>query len=634
MNRKTCLFILFLFLSASAALADVAIEVSVSRYRLAVGEDLVLDISITDAQGKISEPNINAIDGFSSYSAERSQEITIVNGVTTSRNVFRYELVANSAGKKKIGPFEMKIGGKSYVVPAVDVEVLPEGSSAPAQPHTAGYGQAVYTPRPPIQAPAPRALPTGDVSNQDIFVKVWLDKDSVYVNEAATLTYTLYTRLSATYKGFEKEPVTTGFWVEDFPPEKTVRRTEQVLNGSRYVVADVRKMSLFATQMGVYTLDPGILSASVEMRNEGDFNNFFSYNIFGQRSRQLPPAFFSQIVSKSIPTEEIKLTVKALPEKDKPADFRGAVGLYSIDASVDKNEVEEGSPITLRVRVAGRGNINTVEPPTLKNLEGFKFYDSSSSVNISKDKLVVEGEKVIETVIVPRKAGNYEISSMNFSYFDPSAETYKQVKTKPIPISVRPSANPEASVESGPGVPQAVDKQQVQSLAKDIHFIKKAQQPQPVIRGLSQAPWYWPLAVLFMLASAALMFWGGIKEKSDQDTRGMRSRRSLGIARQKLKKAQQYLKENKREEFYSELSRATHGYFADKLNIPAQNVNAESIEGALPLPEPALINQARAFFNELSYGRFASKANDADEMKKLYDMADKLIVNFEKVKIK
>ena len=57
------------------------------------------------------------------------------------------------------------------------------------------------------------------------------DKDEVFVNEPVMLTYTLFTRLSATYKGFEKEPTTTGFWVEDFPPEKTIRRTEKMLNG-------------------------------------------------------------------------------------------------------------------------------------------------------------------------------------------------------------------------------------------------------------------------------------------------------------------------------------------------------------------------------------------------------------------
>src|SRR5438034_241967 len=84
------------------------------------------------------------------------------------------------------------------------------------------------------------------------------------INKPVMPTYTLYTRMNATYKGFEKEPETTGFWVEDFPPEKTIRRTEQILNGSRYVIADVRKLALFPTQIGVYTVDPGTLSAAVE----------------------------------------------------------------------------------------------------------------------------------------------------------------------------------------------------------------------------------------------------------------------------------------------------------------------------------------------------------------------------------
>ncbi len=268
MKKILCLVLIVLagWIGQSVCMAEVQIETAASTSRLAVGEQLTLDIIISNAQGKISNPNISSLEGFTAYSQGHSQEITIVNGVSSSRSIFTFVLVANSVGKRTIGPFEIAIGGKNFKVAPVEVEVTAT-PSVQAPPSYASQG--------PAAAPPTRALPTGDIGGQDIFVKAWVDKDEVFVNEPVMLTYTLYTRLSATYKGFEKEPVTTGFWVEDFPPEKTVKRTEQFLNGSRYVVADVRKLALFPTQAGIFTVDPGALAATVEMRGNDPFDSFF-----------------------------------------------------------------------------------------------------------------------------------------------------------------------------------------------------------------------------------------------------------------------------------------------------------------------------------------------------------------------
>ncbi|MBI3316168.1 MAG: BatD family protein, partial [Candidatus Omnitrophica bacterium] len=360
-------FVFLMLFMPLAGWAEVAIETSVDRARVAVGEELTLDIIITNAEGPISKPVISQIEGFASYSQGHSQELTIVNGKSSSRSIFSYVLMANSVGKKTIGPFEISIGGKLFKVGAVQVEVVPDGSNFPASAVSQG----------PVTAPPVRALPQGSVSSQDIFVKAWLDRDEVTVNEPAILTYTLYTRLSATYKGFEKEPSLTGFWVEDFPPEKTLKRTEQIFNNSRYVVADVRKIALFPTEPGVFTLDSGVIASTVEVSNQDDFDSFFSYNVFGGRRTAIRSPILREVVARSLPTDPVTLVAKTLPEAGKPASFKGAVGQYTVESSVDKSEIDQGNPITYRLKIAGQGNIHTLEPPTLPKIEGFKMYDSS-----------------------------------------------------------------------------------------------------------------------------------------------------------------------------------------------------------------------------------------------------------------
>lgn len=630
---KKHLFIIaaFCFLLVYPAWADsnLAIETSVSQSRIEVGGQVTMDLIVTNAQGKISPPKIGTIDGFTAYSQGHSQEISIVNGQMSSRSVFSYVLVANSIGKKKIGPFEVEIDNKAYKVAPVDVEVVSAGGGGPSQAVASGG---------PVAAPSSRALPTGNVSDKDIFVQAWIDKDEVYVNEPVMLTYTFYTRLPATYKGFEKEPVTTGFWVEDFPPEKTIRRTEKILDGSRYVVADVRKIALFPTEAGIFTLDPGTLAADVELRQDDPFNDFFSNNIFGVR-RAFSSPFTSQIVAKNLTVSPVKITVNALPPEGKPQNFNGAAGTYLMEGSIDKNEVQAGDPVTYRVRIWGRGNINTLQMPTVPKLDDFKVYDASSSTNLSKDKLVVEGEKIAETVMVPKKPGKFTIPPVVFSYFDTKDRAYKVMKTEPQVLTVTGSseaADEEKPTSTGMGLEPA-QKEDVSVVAKDIRFIKTSQ-PFESIAGYNfyNQFLYWLLNGLLVIG---WILFGFLAARRGTDglagLKDLKFRRSHAIAKQKLKDAKRMLREEKQDEFYAETSKAVYGYFGDKLGVSSRSV-------ALPVIEartgeelgPELFNDIKKLFDELSSGRFARSKKTKEEMQELYGLADRIITFFERVKLK
>ena len=621
-NRGLTPVVLAFLLFSTVAHADVSIESSVSRARLGIGEELTYDIIVTNAQGRISKPNFTQIEGFSSYSQGQSQEISIVNGQSSSRSIFSYVLIANSEGKKMIGSFQVNIGGKDYAVPPVEVEVV--RSPAGAQPSG------------PVYSPPPRALPGREVRNEDIFVKAWLDKDQVYVNEPATLTYTVYTRLSATYKGFDKEPATTGFWVEDFPPEMTAKKTEQFIGGQRYVVADVRKLALFPTQAGVFTIDPGTLSTVVEVRQQNDFDSFFSYNIFGRRGGSFPPAFVSQVFSKSLSTEPVTVTVKALPETGRPESFSGAVGEYAIESSIDKRQVEAGDPVTFRVRVSGRGNINTVQTPPPAAMEDFRIYDSASSANVRKERLVVEGEKTTETVLVPRKPGTYTIPPLEFSFFDPKTESYRELLTSEHKLDVRPGrAEDEEAPQGAPGALLPAEKQDVILMGRDVRYLKTVSGGPVDGAPVHRRGAYWLLNALWLAAWAGFAFAASRRAAENGDISGLRYRRSHRLARRHLKKAAEYLKKGDHDAFYAETSRSVYGYFADKLNLSAQDVSAERVEAlAGDRAEPQLTSEIRDLFHALSFGRFASVDKNEERMQQVYEQADRAITRFEKVKIK
>ena len=119
------------------------------------------------------------------------------------------------------------------------------------------------------------------------------------------------------------------------------------------------------------------------------------------------------------------------------------------------------------------------------------------------------------------------------------------------------------------------------------------------------------------------------------DAKGHRLRRSHSVARAKLRQSAVWMKQGKQNEFYAEISRAVHGYFADKFDVPAQAISTHRIEElAGEIVSAELLNKIKKLFDEMSSGRFAKDAKDAEHMSDVYDQADAVISAFEKVRIK
>ncbi len=607
--------------------ASPSIEISVSESRVPLGGQITMDLVITNAPGKISKPALGTVDGFMTYSQGHSQEISIVNGQMSSRSIFSYVLVANAAGRKTIGPFDVVIDGRTFKVAPVQVEVVPDSARPSANPNPVQASS-------PIQGGlSPRAVPTSSVADKDVFIQAWTDKDEVLVNEPITLTYTFYQRVPADPKGFDKDPVLTGFWSEDLPPEKIAKRREKTIDGIRYVVQDIRKIVLFPIEAGAFTVDPGTIVVNVQVRQDDPMSGFFSSSPYTSVS------FMTQIVAKKIVLDPIPVTVKMLPSEGKPASFGGAVGNYLMEGTVDKNAVEAGDPVTFRLRVWGRGNINTLPMPSLPKLDDFKVYDSSSSTNVSKDRLVVEGEKITETVMVPKKPGKYTIPPVEFSYFDLTDKTYRVMKTDPQVITVTGSAvdvSEESTTATAAG-DEPAGGQDVSMIAKDIRFIKSSAAPRALSGyDLHQNPLYWIAAGILLAGWVVFSFMASAPQADGAaGLKDMKFRRSHAVARQKLKGAKRMLREEKQDEFYAETSRAVYGYFGDKLGVSPQSVSLPVIEARTGEElGPELFNEIKKLFDELSAGRFAKSAKTKEDMHELYALADRVITFFERVKMK
>jgi hypothetical protein len=113
--------------------------------------------------------------------------------------------------------------------------------------------------------------------------------------------------------------------------------------------------------------------------------------------------------------------------------FSSSVAL-EIKASVDKQEIGVGDPVTLHVIITGRGG--TLPEPTMPDLSGFEVYSSGRSQNISIINGAFTSSLDLNYVLVPKKVGEVIIGPIVVR--DGSG----MAATDPIKINVTQQAQP------------------------------------------------------------------------------------------------------------------------------------------------------------------------------------------------
>ncbi len=152
-------------------------------------------------------------------------------------------------------------------------------------------------------------------------------------------------------------------------------------------------------------------------------------NAFGQRVRVPEDKEFTAESPSTV------YQVRALPTEGRPPGFNGAVGKYQISVTASPTEVDEGAPITLEVRVTGKGLLESLKPPIWTEIESLaKDFQVSGDVDAGK---VEQNAKVFRQLLRPTNARVTAIPPVPFPFFDPASSKYQVALSQPIPIKVR-----------------------------------------------------------------------------------------------------------------------------------------------------------------------------------------------------
>jgi hypothetical protein len=593
------------YLAAPPALlaGDVNFTASVDRSRVGVGDQFTLSFVLENAgMGGGGDLVLPDLSGFYVLSGpNRSSSFQFINGRMSSSVTTSYTLQPKSKGTYTIASASVKVGGKTYRSQPIRIEVV--------------QGQPVPAPT----APGPSGGSTqGAVQSMgdNIFLRAVVDRDHVIQGEQVNLTFTLYTRLTVSDYAIRKAPVLTGFWSEESQQANNIQTTTKVIDGRRYRVGVLKRISLFPTQSGDLQIGPMEVEAAVKVQRERSRDPF---DIFFQDP-------FGRTVSTMLRSDPITIHVDPLPP-GAPPSFRGAVGRFKMQASIDRQRAKTNEPVSLTVRLSGEGNVKLLEPPQVSLPPGMESYPPKVQDDIRGGGGIVSGTKTFEYLLIPRSPGKSRIEPILYSYFEPSSGRYVTLKSKALDVEVEPAA---LEATSGPGAPVRSD---VTVLNRDIRFIKLDDLHLGGRGGyLFSRPLFIGMLLIPLFLFAGVVVYVKRSRRARGDLSILRRQRALKEVKKGLKEAQSALKGDRPGSFYPLLSQAVWRYLGDKLDINPGDYSVERMMTVLRSrgTSEEVVTGVKDLLDTFAMASYAPGGADSSALKEVLAKANSMISELER----
>ena len=411
-----------------------------------IGKDDVLQIQFkvenASSVDNITPPSFNNFSIVSGPNQESSE--SNINGKVSQYVALGFSLKPNATGTFTIGSATAIADGKTYKTDPINIQVV-NGSIVQSQPNNNQNSSPVpnfnldFPPAPVTHQFDDYILKPGEnveeKAAKNIFLKLDVTKTSCFVGSPLVATYKLYTRLPSETT-ITNAPSFDGFSVNDLDVNNN--SSLEKYNGRLYNVYTIRKVELYPLQPGDFTLDPVIATNQITFVKSQYLNSrggdlFDMFQNFGSGAIPAEGQVVKNITLQSAP---LVIHVKPLPQESKPGNFRGAVGDFTITATLAKNNFTTDDAGTLKVTITGKGNIQLINAPEIKWPQGIDGYDAKVSDNVDKTKVPMEGSKTFSYPFTISKPGNYTIDSISFPFFDPATATYKTMKTGSFAVTV------------------------------------------------------------------------------------------------------------------------------------------------------------------------------------------------------
>ena len=535
--NKAGLSFLFLCmgLSSPAFAEDIQVLATVDRNQVTLEDSLQLSITIQGTQNT-PPPELPSLPNFRVTSSGTSSSTQIINFKRSISITHKYRLTPMNTGQFKIGSARIRANGKIYATQPITVVVK----------------------KPTVQ---------NQPADKSVFIETNVSKRTAYVGEQLIYSFKLFHRIEAKNLDLSMPFGASYFQKEDLGKAKSY---QSVINGIQYQVQEI-SIALFPIKPGKAEIPSAMLDLDIYHRTRSSRRGFFNDPFFGQEIRA---------EHKVLRSKPLSIEILALPEQGKPLDFKNIIGQFNIQANLGKKDLEVGDTTTLTITVSGKGNIRGVSFPEPDLNRQFKVYPDQPEFKQTVAANQITGQKIFKFALVPLQSGAVTLPAFTLYYFDPETKDYRQVKTRPITLTVHPSSAEETlnHVQSN-SISNTPTKPEIEILAEDILPIHTQlndfQNVNSEIDTSTLIGFVSP-ALLFVMAA----FFIRQQKRLTTDVAFYRNQKAYKTASQKLENlARSQSSESK--EFVSELSEILREYIGDKLNMQGKAITAAEVEHKL-----------------------------------------------------
>jgi hypothetical protein len=521
-------------LAAALLIATVAsaatFSVSLDRDTVVVGETVTLTLTFEGASPG-GMPQLPAIPGLQVTGGMSSGYSSSLGADRQMHSVQTYSvpLRANQPGQFQIPALQIDLAGQKLSSEPLNLKVLREDPAAP-----------------PVE-----------YATKSAFLWLALPKKEAFVGESIVGELRLYLRNDVGDISNFQIPAVNGEGYNASKPIQGQQFNRRVGNSSFTVIPLL--FSLVPVKSGLLNLE--LTGGSVIIH--GGARDFFGN--YRQQAQVL------------LSLERQTFQALPLPTNSVPANFNGAIGNFTMTASVGPTNVATGDPITLRVEITGHGSLDGLTLPQPGDWRNFKSYPPTSNLKTT-DKLGLEGTKTFEQIVSPESPDLKEVPPLSFSFFDPDVRQYRTLTQPAVALVVRPSAATPAPSVAAPAKTSA----DAPPPAQDIVHIKPrvgalAMAGPPLI----QQRWFIVLQGVPVLTWLVAVGWRKRADALANNPRLRRQRQVAQVIRAGLEELRRHAAANQAEAFFVTLFRLLQEQLGERLDSPASAITEAVIDEKL-----------------------------------------------------
>lgn len=556
----------------------------VSKKNVEVGEEFQIIFSANGSASEFKAPNLLGLRKISGPNKSSSSSMQIINGTINSSKTtsFSYYVSALSEGV--------------LTIPAATIKI--EGKKIQSQP---------------IKIIVKKADPnkkSGFQIGDNVKVEVEVSRRNIFQGEQVLVSYKLFSKINLADISITQFPNLNGFWNEEI--ETNSKAKVQNIDGVNYRVWEINKSMLTPQKSGDLKIDPMKINITVQLKSQNR-----SGDIFGMFNN------YKNVVEE-IQSKQITIKVKDLPP-NPPASFNGAVGVFKLRSKTDKKIADANTAINYEIELSGSGNLHLIDNIPVNFPDDFEVFDPEKKDKSFTSKNGIKGKLLFNYLIIPRYQGEYEIPSQEFSFFNLRTKKYETLKTNAINIKVN-KGNYQKNVI-------ASSKQLIDENSQSLSPIKTKSEFKLINKGEWYLQWWYILLLAFpvLLTVAA-----GIRQTYiriiDKNPIDRKYRKSLIIAQKRLKNAEIFLKNDKKQRFYEEIEKSLLNYFSQKFNTEIADLSKEKISEIFierKIDKDILSNYI-SILEDCEYCRYSPASIENNDLNIAYNKASGIIIEIEK----